>query len=164
MLFVALIGLAISATPVLGTPPAEKKVPVTIEFKGIPNTTELLYRLDSDGLSHRVQRQYWTVTLFIDDSTTPILGTAVSERQVLWAYSKLRMAVNNDYYEISFPTEEGGFEGNAHLLLTNYVAGNYDIQIHALFHGTGDFEGQTLNVGRDKGPAGWVWEGYLLKP
>jgi hypothetical protein len=159
----ALLMLTIGVLPVLAEPTNGQKVPVKIKWAATGTTT--LERNDSDGLSHRILKTTWNVQLFIDDAVTPLYGTAVSIRQVLYAYAKLQMAVYNDDYVISFPTEEGGFEGSAHLLLTDYAGGtNYNIQIHGLFHGTDAFEGQTLNVGVDKGPASFVWEGYLLKP
>ena len=165
VIFVALMAVAMLATPLVAMVTAEpsqgQKVPVTLQWTATGTTT--LERNDTDGLSHRLLRTTWKVKLFIDGSTTPIEGTAVSIRHVLWAYSKLQMAVYDEYYELSFPT--GGFEGNGHILLTDYAGGtNYDVRIHALFHGTGAYEGQTLNVGRDKGPASFEWEGYLLKP
>ena len=167
IIFVALMAMAALATPLVGMVTAEptegQKVPVTIQWT--PTGTTTLERNDTDGLSHRLLRTTWNVKLFIDGSATPIDGTAVSIRHVLYAYAKLQMAVYEEYYELTFPTEGGGFEGNGHILLTDYAGGtNYDVRIHALFHGTGAYEGQTLNVGRDKGPASFVWEGYLLKP
>ncbi|HLN44399.1 MAG TPA: hypothetical protein VK209_01690 [Candidatus Sulfotelmatobacter sp.] len=85
--------------------------------------------------------------------------------QTLIAYTKLGMQICNDYYVVSFPIVGGGFEGNSHISLSNYVnATTYTALVHSLFHGTGAFEGQTLNVGVDRGPAAnMVWEGYLLK-
>ena len=97
---------------------------------------------------------------------TPIAGTADCTRHVLYAFAKEpKMGVYQDDYVISFPSLGGGFEGRTHLTLFDYVsASSYNILAHALFQGTGDCEGQTLNVGVDRGPANLQWEGYLLKP
>ncbi len=157
-----LMGLFI-AVPVIANPADGQKVPVEIKWK--PTGSTLLDRLDSDGLSHRWIRTTWNVELYIDGSLTPITGTAVTERLVLWAFSKLQMAIYNEDYVLSFPTLGGGFEGNAHLVLKDYVsATDYQMKVHGLFQGTGDLEGQTINAGLDWGPPNYTWQGYLLKP
>lgn len=162
LVFALFAGLFVTL-PVMADPTNGQKVPVRITWSQVGKAVfgDILY---SDGLSHRPITREWTVAIYIDGATTPsVTGTAHSEGLVLWAYTKLEMANYNDYFELSFPN--GGFEGNAHFLLTNYDATTktYDIRINALFQGTGIYDGQTLNVGRDKGPGSYEWFGYLLK-
>lgn len=155
-----------AVVPVMAAPPGEKKVPVKIIWAPVSNSSKTLGINYSDGLSHRVITNKWTLQLFIDDAVTPIAGTANCTRYVLYAFVKEpKMGVYQDDYVISFPSLGGGFEGRTHLTLFDYVnASNYNILAHALFQGTGDCEGQTLNVGVDRGFMNLQWEGYLLKP
>jgi hypothetical protein len=153
--------------PVLAAPDnSENKVPVRIIWAPVAGSSKTIEINYSDGLSHRIITNKWTLQFFIDDAVTPILGTANCTRHVLYAFGKEpQMGVYQDEYVISFPSLGGGFEGTAHLMIYDYVSStNYNIKVHALFQGTGDCEGQTLNVGVDRGPANLQWEGYLLKP
>ncbi len=161
----ALLIMAFAAMPVMAKPPEEQKVPVRITWAPVSGSSKTIETNYSDGLSHRVITNKWTLQLFIDDAVTPVVGTADCTRHVLYAFSKLQIGVYQDDYVISFPSLGGGFEGRAHLTLFDYVsASSYNMMAHALFQGTGDCEGQTLNVGVDRGPANLQWEGYLLKP
>ena len=161
LMFALLAGLFVTL-PVMADPTNGQKVSVTIKWArdGSPSFTDYIY---SDGLQHRTLERNWKVELFIDGSLTPITGTAHSEGHVLWAYTKLHMAVYNEYYVISFAS--GGFEGEAHIMAYDYVSStNYNVKVHGLFTGTGSFEGQTLNAGQDGSGATALWEGFLLKP
>ncbi|HLN88778.1 MAG TPA: hypothetical protein VK253_01820 [Candidatus Binatia bacterium] len=165
-LMLALFAGLFVALPVMATPPEEQKIPVRIVW-AVDILAFTLENRPSDGLSHRLITIGWKLDLYIGDAVIPIHGTADCTRHVMWAYAKLQMAVYQDEYVISFPTEGGGFEGTAHLTIYDWITTNppvYNIKIHALFQGTGAFEGQTLNVGVDKGPANLEWEGYLSKP
>ncbi len=164
-LMLALFAGLFVTLPVMATPPEEQKIPVRIIWALVPGSSTTLENQPSDGLSHRLITNRWTLQLYIGDSQTPLSGTATCTRYVLYAFSKLQMGVYQDDYVITFPSEAGGFEGRAHLTIYDYVSStNYNILIHALFQGTGSFEGQTLNVGVDRGPSNFQWEGYLLKP
>ena len=115
----AVLFVAMLATPAMAVPTKGQKVPVTMEWASVDGTRVTVESHDStDGLSHRILTQKWTVNLFIDGSLTPLEGTADSVRHVLFAFGKLQKAVYYDEYIISFPSEDGGFEGGAHLLLT----------------------------------------------
>jgi len=162
----ALLIMTFVAVPVMAAEPGEQKVPVRIIWAPVSGSSKTLEINYSDGLSHRVITNKWTLKFFIGDAVTPILGTADCTRHVLYAFAKEpQMGVYQDEYVISFPSLGGGFEGTAHLMIYDYVSStNYNIKVHALFQGTGDCEGQTLNVGVDRGPANLQWEGYLLKP
>ncbi len=162
----ALLIVAFAAVPVMAKPSGEQKVPVKIVWAPVAGSSKTMENRPSDGLSHRVITNKWTLQLYIGDSVTPIAGTADCTRHVLSAFAKEpQMGVYQDDYVISFPSLGGGFEGRAHFAIFDYVSSSeYNILAHCLFQGTGDCEGQTLNVGVDKGPANLQWEGYLLKP
>jgi hypothetical protein len=168
ILFSALVLLMFAAmvAPVLANPPEEQKVPVRIVWAPVSGSSTTLENRPSDGLSHRLITNRWTLQLYIGDSQTPLSGTATCTRHVLYAFLKEpQMGVYQDDYVITFASEGGGFEGRAHLTIYDYVSiTNYYVFAHALFKGTGAFEGQTLNVGVDRGFMNLQWEGYLLKP
>ncbi|HLN44394.1 MAG TPA: hypothetical protein VK209_01665 [Candidatus Sulfotelmatobacter sp.] len=172
MIIVASIALAMSATPLIGMviadPAQGQKVPITLIWTQTQLTT--IERNDTaSGVSHRHIHVWYNIQLTIDNTAT-LSGTAFAERDnvvrppqdgFLYGDRVLR-----DYYVLSFPSEGGGFEGNAILQLTDYTSLTvYNAMTHGLFHGTGAFEGQTINAGRDWGPAGQTatWTGYLLK-
>ena len=161
-----LLTMMFAAVPVMAAKPGEQKVPVRILWAPVSGSSATLENRPSDGLSLRLITNKWTLQLFIGDAVTPIAGTADCTRHVLYAFAKEpKMGVYQDDYVISLPSLGGGFEGRTHLTLFDYVSSsNYNILAHALFQGTGDCEGQTLNVGVDRGPANLQWEGYLLKP
>jgi hypothetical protein len=157
------------AVPVMAAPPEDKKVPVTLQWTRTSST--LIERRDVDhGQSLRIYDQVWAAKLYIDGSTTPLEGTADVTRWTLYRYSKavtgLDQVVNDDYV-LEFASEGGGFVGNVHILLTDYVSiTDFGGMVHALLQGTGSFEGQTLNVGvkMTSTAADMLWEGYLSKP
>lgn len=165
LMFFLLAGLFVTL-PVMAASPGEQKVPVKIVWAPVAGSSKTLEIHYSDGVSHRIITNKWTLQLFIDDNLTPIPGSADCTRHVLYAFGKEpQMGVYHDEYVISFPSLGGGFEGTAHLMLFDYVSSsNYNIKVHALFQGTGDCVGQTLNVGVDRGFMNLQWEGYLLKP
>ncbi len=166
VLAMALLTTAFAAVPVMAAPPGEQKIPVRIVWAPVPGSATTIENRPSDSLSHRLITNKWTLQLFIGDAVTPIAGTADCTRHVLYAFAKEpKMGVYQDDYVISFPSLGGGFEGRAHLTLYDYVsASSYSILAHALFQGTGECKGQTLNVGVERGPSNLQWEGYLLKP
>jgi hypothetical protein len=165
----ALMGAFLLATLLVGMVWAEptegQKVPVELTFTAAGSTTVESSK-NNGGITHASYLRNWIVALSIDGAP-PIIGEAVdAQRNVTGAYSKLGMGILHDEYVIWFATEGGGFEGNAILQITDWVSNTapYDIMTHGVFQGTGAFEGQTLNVGVEKGPASLTWTGYLLKP
>ena len=162
----ALLTLTFATVPVIAAPPGKQKVPVRIVWAPVAGSSKTIEINYSDSLSHRVVTNKWTLQLFIGYAVTPVAGTADCTRHVLYAFGKEpQMGVYQDDYVISFPSLGGGFEGRAHFQIYDYISStNYNILAHALFQGTGDCEGQTLNVGVDRGPSNLQWEGYLLKP
>ena len=170
VLAVALLAIAMLAVPVFAAPPLEKKVPVAMQWKNLGGATTIERRDVDTGISHRIIDQNWGVKLYIDGSTTPLEGTADVTRVTLYRYSKDSMGVDqvvNDDYVVTFASEGGGFVGNVHILVTDYVsASDFGGMVHALLHGTGSFEGQTINAGvkMSATAANMLWEGYLSKP
>lgn len=168
----ALMVVALLATLLVGMVMADptdgQKVPVVVTYTPIPGQQITIERFDTEGnTSHREISLNYTVRLFIGDAVTPLVGKVVGSRSAMWMHQKDGLhGILHDYYVFSFPTEGGGFEGNAILLFTDYVSSaSYTVHmIHGVFHGTGTFEGQTLTAGRDEGPPSMTWTGYLLKP
>jgi len=166
VLALAFLMLAMLAAPVFAAPPTETKVPVTLKWTNVGPTTTVIRDVNGN-VSHRIMTQNWAVKLFIGDSETLIEGTAFGERQTLYIYGRKLNGVDqiaNDHYVISFPG--GGFEGNTHITITDWdsVLKTYNVKLHAVFHGTGEFEGQTLNAWQNGPGTTPLWEGYLSKP
>lgn len=168
VLALSLLALTFVALPALGAPSEEKKVPVEVDFT-ITSSTIVERWLTGGNISHRLLNQEWSVSLTIGESSTPIVGTATVVRTTDYRYAKPGGVdqIINDKYVFSFPTEEGGFVGHSHAMLTDYNAGppaSYYIDVHVLLLGTGEFEGQTLNAWQEGLGTTPHWEGYLLKP
>ncbi len=155
----------IFAVPVMAAPPEDKRVPVKVAFAITKNT--LTENISINGnMTHRVYLQEWQVNLTIGNSVTPIKGTAQVTRTTDYRYSKPGGVdqIMKDDYAFSFP--EGGFEGQATGLITDYVKGppaSYNIKVHVLLHGTGGFARQTINAWQNGPGTTPLWEGYLLK-
>ena len=152
--------------PVMAEPTNGQKVPCTITFTS-PHTI-------ATGESHRtngdvIQRRDYVVGFNVEldvYGASPIFGTAVVERDVGMAnVPHNEMLLWHEKYVISFPTEEGGFEGTSLEHYSDFVSmSSYNLDIHFVLRGTGEFEGQTINAWRT-GPAGpGGATGYLLKP
>ncbi len=159
---------ALLAAPALAAPPAEKKIPVKVTFTVDSTKTILVENHTTSGnISHRIMKMEWTFSLTIGEAVTPVIGTGSIIRDTDYRYSKqggVDQVVKDDYV-ISFPTKGGGFEGQSHSMITDYVSRtNYVINVHVLLHGTGAFKGQTLNAWQSGSGATPLWEGYLLKP
>jgi hypothetical protein len=158
---------AMVATPAIATPPEDKKVPVEVTFQITSRT--IIENITTNGnISHIIIEMKWAVNIIIDDSITPITGTADVYRITDYRYKKqggVDQIINDDIV-FSFPTEEAGFEGYAHSMITDYTSPpvTYNIDVHVLLHGTGEFEGQTLNAWQSGPGTTALWEGYLLKP
>jgi hypothetical protein len=167
LIMAALMAVTIVATPVLAAPSESKKIPVALQWTNVGPTINVERRDVDGGISHRILIQNWEVKLFINGAETPIVGAAVGNRQTVFRYAKEGGVdqIMNDYYVISFPTEGGGFEGNAHITLTDWdsVARTYNVRLHVVLQGTGEFEGQTLNAWQIGPGTNHLWEGYILK-
>jgi hypothetical protein len=166
---VALMAVAMLTIPVMAEPTKGKKAAITLTFTFMGAETIEEPKL-SDGVLHTHVYHYFAVELAIDDGPT-YYGTAVTDRKMLFVSQEKANLLMRDNYVFSFPDQQGGFEGNAMVLLDGVVTEpflSWEMgKAHALFKGTGAFEGQTINAGYHWGPPQpptITWGGYLLKP
>jgi hypothetical protein len=164
--FALLIGLFVTL-PAMASSPGEKRVPVDVSFKVTSN--KLIENFTTQGnVSHRVYLMKWDVNLMIDGSSTPLKGSAEVDRDTDYRYVKPGVVnqVINDHLVITFPTEGGGFIGHAQSIITDWDSATrtYNIRVHILLQGSGNFEGQTLNAWQNGPGTTPLWEGYIVKP
>ena len=170
-IFASFLFLVILITPALASPTKGNKVGITLTWTET-NTVYLEQKIVGNTMHFHIN-VYWDVELAIDGRPT-LNGTAFTDRDLTVVLQKDggRLVIG-DYYELSFPDEEGGFEGNAAIMLTGYIPIEPPIweksKGHGLLHGTGAFEGQTINGGNhwipfDPFAESHIWTGYLLKP
>ena len=171
----AFLILAMMLTPLaLAKPTKGQKEAVTVTMVATGPPADL----DDPRLTGPVTHFHWlapyAVTIEIEGGAT-LGGTIVQYRKLVTVPQKEGYRwIFTDYYEITILTEDGeligsdcGFEGNAKVILDGVFmlpSFSYDKgRGSGLFHGTGTFEGQTLNVDSD----GWqpmgpiIWRGYL---
>jgi hypothetical protein len=176
MMFVTVLAVAMLSVPVMAKPTnGPNKVAVTVDMTrndippGWPGPgpypgEEIDPNRFTGPIIHlyRIQR-YDVIVTFADDST--LEGTLEVERKILNVKGGAKVILT-DYYVFTF--DDGalarGFKGNGQVLLDNMKGRSLG---WGLFHGTGEFEGQTLNIGHPwvayggGGPTAWV--GYWLK-
>ena len=166
---VVFLAMAMLATPVLAAPTKGQKVPVTISFT-TSTSVELPDKMwTTKGDIKQVRGgvvEYDPVIVTIDGVTLDPT-TSITERNLHWATlsKEGNIRLMHESHVIALPG--GTFEGNALLkfhYISPYGALNFILEAHGVFHGTGDYEGQTMNVWRESGGPGISWEGYLLKP
>ena len=168
VLAVGLLAVAMLTTPVLAAPTNGQKVPAILKFPTPPKVSILDpgERTWTNGnVTHLRDRIINYTFLLIIDGAPPITGYAITVRDGSGIPYKIGMTGYHDYYEFWFPTEGGGFEGRALNHITDATSEiSYNLSLHTVLHGTGAFEGQTLNMWREGPllPGGWF--GYLLKP
>jgi hypothetical protein len=167
-----LVMLLTFVAPVIAAPAEEQKVPIKVSFAIVRSETKIVENITTPGnISHIIMTMKWDVNMFIGGSLTPIQGTADVVRDTDYRYKKLGGVdqVIYDQYVMSFPTigtVGGGFEGFGQSTITDYSKGppvTYNIRVHVLLHGTGEFEGKTLNAWQTGEGTIPLWEGYLLK-
>ena len=165
--------LIVSAIPAYAVPTKGNKVAVTVDMTrnsasdgGGPGIL-LEDNVRTGDVTHGHWEQHFTTTITFEDTTT-LEGTIVIERKVAIVRRGPKLAnklIFTDYNVFTFPGDDPdtGFVGNSKVIL--------DIEkglslAYGLFHGTGDFEGQTLNIGHtwaDYTAAVNPWYGYWLK-
>lgn len=166
---VVLMAIAMLVAPVMADPTQGQKTAVTVNIAGGP-PTDIDPPVTTGPVTHKYQEQFMhTVTITFEDGST-LDGTATVERKVVYVPQHGAMRwIFTDYYEFDFG--EGGFVGNGKTILDGVVFTATGISWQAslaygLFHGTGEFEGQTLNIGHTWGEPGSeqsAWTGYWLK-
>ena len=164
----ALIMLLTFVAPVLAAPTNnEQKVPAILKFPVPPKVTILdpgeVWTTPGNA-SHRRDTIVNYTFLLIIDGAPPLTGYAITERDGNGIPTKIGMYGYHEYYEFWFPAAGGGFEGRGLNHGTDVGTPTFNLDIHVVLHGTGAFEGQTLNMWREGPllPGGWF--GYLLKP
>ena len=172
MLLVSILAVAMLAVPVMAKPtngPNKVAVMVTMTRNSASDGGGPGILLDPNvntgPITHGHWEQHFTTTITFEDDST-LEGTIVIERKVVI----VRRAQGNkliftDYYVFTFPGNDPdtGFVGNGKVILD---IGKGLSLAYGLFHGTGDFEGQTLNIGHtweDYTAAVNPWYGYWLK-
>lgn len=169
MLLVSILTVAMLAVPVMSMPTnGPNKVAVTVTMArndgGGPGTI-----IDPNVITGPITHGHWLqgfdVTITFEDDST-LEGTLEIERKpVIVPQKEANRMIFTDYYIFTFPGIEPdtGFVGNGLVMLDNVKQLS---KAYGMFQGTGDFEGQTLNIGHT-----WAsylsavnpWYGYWLK-
>ena len=171
VLAITVLALAMFAVPVMAKP---TKGPNKVAVSLFLTQTNRVDGPDviTGNVIHLTSLQTFEATIKFDDVTKiDLIGTLVADRKIVVVEQKEgNKVILTDYYVFTFPgeDEDTGFEGNAQVILDGMppTTGGASSKARGLFHGTGDFEGQTLNVGH-----GWEaftgtvkpWTGYWLK-
>ena len=160
--------VAMLATPVMAKPEnGPNKVAVTVTMTrnvasdGGGTGIQLDPPVFTGLIIHAHVEQHFTTTIEFADGST-LDGTIVVDRKIVNIKTGSRVILT-DHYVFTFNDGDAGFEGNGNVILDNV---NQLSKAYGLFHGTGDFEGQTLNIGHTW--ASYVdsvnpWFGYWLK-
>ena len=164
----ALFMLVLAVVPVMAAPTEGQKVEIEMKWTPIMSSIVVLENRLSNDVTHRHVTLTWNVELKIVGGDTYV-GTAFNDRVAVYVPQEDgQNRIFRDYYELSFPSEGGGFKGNAMVFTPGWVAGVYEgVKTHGVFHGTDNFEGQTINAGAmpwEPYNPSMVWPGYLLKP
>ncbi len=150
------------ALPVMAAPTDGQKVAVTLKFTPVGGPPGERWTTNGGVTQVRDAGLTYDIELSIDGGPA-IIGNSVAARDAMG--KRPVMVLYHEHHVMWFPTEGGGFEGYDLLKITDMnSASDFTLQTHGVYQGTGAFEGQTLYLWRDKGPADPVWEGYLLKP
>ena len=164
-IFISLAFLAMLVIPAFASPTKGNKVAVTLTWTNPAGTPA---GIDETGIvTHRHGIGTWDVELEIDDGPTYIGAAVDTVREILIVpQTDGNNLLWREHLEVSFPEAGGGFEGYF-VVLMDGVGNPLELRskAHGLLHGTGAFEGQTINAGHNWRPPGpLVWTGYLLKP
>ena len=167
--------LIVSAIPVMAKPTKGQKTAVTLGMKRVGDFVDIEDPVYTGPITHQYIRVNYDATITFDDGSDDLVGTLVTERKVVVVPQKEgEKRIFTDHYVFTFPgeDEDTGFVGNGKVILDGvYVPEGGGLSWeksmgYGLFHGTGDFEGQTLNVGHTWGAPGTTpsaWTGYWLK-
>jgi len=164
VLAVSLLTIIFAAMPVMADPIEGQKVAVTLKFTPVYGSDVPDYRWTTDGGVTQVRDGGCKYQLeLVIDGAPAIFGESVAARDALG--KRPEMVLYHEHQVMWFSAEGGGFEGYDLLRMTDFKSRTeFTLQAHGVYQGTGAFEGQTLNLWRDKGLQNPVWEGYLLKP
>ena len=179
MLLVSVLAVAMLTVPVMAKPTKGQKSAVTITMVGAADNPIILSAVPTGSAVHIHMQGHYYVTIEIAGGST-LEGEAFLDRKLLVVPQPNRAGDEKwhftDYYVITIHTIDEvpvgsprGFEGNGRVMIegatTQVLAPWIQGRSNALFHGTGAFEGQTLNFNTNWRPfgGGIVWDGYLLK-
>lgn len=163
IIFALALLLTTFTLPVMAEPTDGQKVAVTLKFTPVGGPSGDRWTTNGGVTQVRDAGLTFNLELTIDGVATPIIGESFAERDAMG--KRPEMVLYHEHHVMYFPTEGGGFEGYDLLKITDMKSGTeFTLQAHGVYQGTGAFEGQTLNLWRDKGQSNPVWEGYLLKP
>ena len=170
MLLVSVLAVVMFAVPIMAKP-TNGPIKVYIEVDMTRNDgggsgIEMSPDVYTGPIRHRHLLQGYDVTITFADGST-LMGTLELERKVVLVPQKESMKrIFTDYYLFTFDgdDEDTGFVGNGKVILDGVKSQSL---AWGLFQGTGDFEGQTLNIGHPweayGGGAPNLWVGYWLK-
>ena len=163
---VALLTLAMLATPVLALPTQGLKLPARMLILGL-EITPVADRTTNGGILIISETVTYPLILLIVDGEAPLAGTVVSFVNSVDNTNKFKKVAQYDLV-MSFAAPEGGFEGNAEARLTSMYSPDWMLYIHCVLQGFGYFEGQTLQLSYNGpltfDPVAGAWTGYILKP
>jgi len=111
--------------------------------------TEIDPNVVTGPITHLHRLQHFTTTIAFEDGSTLDGTIEVVRKMVQVPQKEANRVILTDYYVFDFG--DGGFVGDGLVMLDNV---NHLSKAYGLYHGTGDFEGQTLNIGH-------TWESYI---
>jgi hypothetical protein len=169
-IFVAVLAVVMLATPAFASPTKGNKVAVTLMLVRTGLPTDIDPPETTGPITHAHISVDYEATIIFEDGYPDLVGTLATDRKVVQVPQKEGQKwIFTDYYEFTFGN--GGFEGNAKVIMDGVVFTATGMvweksRSNYLFHGTGDFEGQTLNFNHPWNPFGGGvpgTPGYWLK-
>ena len=145
--------------------PAEK-IPVTVTSQPTGESDPTWTKLTNGGIFQaRGKTAQWTFIIRDQNGEAILEGVSDNTANTRINLKKQALIV---VYDAVWTVQGGTFEGIVKMKILNYDTTNpliWDLDIHCVLRGTGDYQGQTLMLSYEGGiiPAP-VWEGVLIKP
>ncbi len=116
-----LVLLTISAIPAYADPTKGQKTAVTLGMKRTTDPEDIDDPVSTGPVTHQYIRVNYDATITFEDGST-LVGTLVTERKVVIVPQKEgEKRIFTDYYVFTFG--DGGFEGNAKVILDGWITG-----------------------------------------